>query len=171
MFAKTVSRFLVGFSLFFLLTLSACNTQPPSRFEQAQQESIAAGSKNTAVSPNAVKGSSLNQFFPAGGGEYERVFTQEKDGFVQAKLKFQGKDVAILAIFDTISNPEAKKDFQGATEQINGFPLIEKGTNNSAVLVGDRFQVSVRSTDPTFGKEQRRQWLEKFDLAGLSQLK
>lgn len=171
MFKQKISRLIVSFSLFFLLTLTACTPQPPSRFEQAQQDSIAAGNKNTAVSENAVKGASLNQFFPGNSGDYERVFTQEKTGFVQAKLKFKGQDVAILAIFDTISNPSAKNDFANANEQIKGFPTVEKGSNQTAVLVGDRYQVSIRASDPNFTAEQRKEWLNKFDLENLAKQK
>lgn len=171
MLKQKFSRLIVSFSLFFLLTLTACSPQPPSRFEQAQQDSIAAGNRNTAVSEDAVKGASFNQFFPVSSGNYERVFTQEKTGFVQAKLKFKGQDLATLAIFDTISNPSAKSDFANASEQIKGFPTVEKGSTQTAVLVGDRYQVSIRSSDPNFTAEQRKEWLGKFDLVNLAKQK
>ena len=172
MLRKSLSRIVICFCLVSLLVLPACsNNQPPSRFEQAQQESIAAGKRNTAVEKEAVKGATLNVFFPSNSGEYERVFTQEKDGFVQAKLKFQGEDLATLAIFDTISNPSAKNDFADANEKIQGFPLVQKGSNNTVVLVGDRYQVSVRAINPDFDVEQRKEWLSKFDLQNLANLK
>lgn len=166
-----ISRLIISFCLFSLLLLSACSPQPPSRFEQAQQESLDAGNRNTAVDKDAVKGATFNQFFPVSSGEYERVFTQEKSGFVQAKLKRNGEDLATLAIFDTISNPSAKEDFNNATDTINGFPMVEKGTNNTAVLVGDRYQVSIRSSNPNFDLQQRKEWLSKFDLSNLANLK
>jgi hypothetical protein len=168
---QKISRFIISFCLFSLLLLSSCASQPPSRFDGAQQESIAAGNKNTAVDKNAVKGAIFNQFFPSNSDEYERVFTQEKAGFVQAKLKKGGEDLATLAIFDTISNPSAKDDFKDASDKINGFPVAEKGSNNTAVLVGDRYQVSIRSANSNFTAEQRKEWLSKFDLNKLSQLK
>ena len=168
---KKFPKILISFCLVSLLFLSSCSQQPPSRFEQAQQESLTAGNKNTAVEKEAVKGSQFNQFFPVSSGEYERVFTQEKSGFVQAKLKLNGQDLAILAIFDTISNHSAKSDFDNATEKIKGFPMIEKGTNNTAVLVADRYQVSIRSTNNDFGIEQRKEWLNKFDLTNLDNVK
>ena len=170
MFRKSLSRVIICFCLISLLVLPACSSKPPSRFEQAQQDSIAAGKKNTAVSQQAVEGSKLNSFFPSSSGDYERVFTQEKDGFVQAKLKFQGSDVATLAIFDTTSNPAAKDEFANATENIEGFPLVQKGTTNTAVLVGDRYQVSVRASNPDFDVEQRKEWLSKFNLQALANL-
>ncbi|BAQ60171.1 hypothetical protein GM3708_577 [Geminocystis sp. NIES-3708] len=168
---QRISRFIISFCLFSLLFLSSCATEPPSRFDQAQQESTAQGNKNIAVDKKAIKGASFNQFFPPDSGEYERVFTQEKAGFVQAKLKKNGEDLATLAIFDTISNPSAKEDFKNSTDNINGFPALQKGSNNTAVLVGDRYQVSVRSSNNNFTIEDRKEWLSKFDLNGLSKLK
>jgi Cu/Zn superoxide dismutase len=168
---QKISRLIISFCLFSLLILSSCTNQLPSRFEQAQQESTAAGNKNTAVEKNAVKGATFNQFFPVSSGDYERVFTQEKSGFVQAKLKQNGQDLATLAIFDTISNPSAKEDFKDATDKISGFPVVEKGSNNTAVLVSDRYQVSVKSANSNFTAEQRKEWLGKFDLDNLAQLK
>jgi hypothetical protein len=40
----------------------------------------------------------------------------------------------------------------------------------TGVLVGDRFQVQVRSKDANFGKPEREDWLNKFDLANLAKL-
>lgn len=168
---QKISRLLISFCLFSLLILSSCASQPPSRFDQAQQESVASGNKNIAVDKKAEKGANFNQFFPSDNDEYQRVFTQEKAGFVQAKLKKDGQDLAILAIFDTISNPTAKEDFKNSTDNINGFPAIQKGSNNTAVLVSDRYQVSIRSSNSDFDIEDRKEWLSKFDLKGLSKLK
>jgi hypothetical protein len=170
MLRKLLSRLIICLCLVSLLTISACNAQSPSRFDQAQQESISAGKSNTAVDKEAVQGAKLNDFFPQSSGEYERVFTQEKDGFVQAKLKFQGQDVATLAIFDTISNPTAKSAFADATEKIQGFPTVPKGSQGTSVLVGDRYQVSIRSVSSDFDEEQRKEWLGKFNLQKLAQL-
>ena len=153
-----------------LLSLSACTTQTPSRFEQAQQESIKAKPDQTAVSLDTVKGGSLNQFFPVSANGYERVFTQEKDGFVQAKLKRNGEELAILTIADTISNPNAKSDFVDAADTIEGFPVVEKGANTTAMLVGDRYQIKVTSRSDDFTPAQRQEWLGKFDLNKLVQL-
>ena len=170
MFRKSLSRFVIYLCLISILTLPACKSEPPSRFEQAQQESVEAGKTNNAVSENAVKGASFNEFFPDSSGDYKRVFTQEKDGFVQAKLQFKGEDLATLAIFDTTSNPNAKKDFAQATEKIKGFPVVEKDSTNTAVLVADRYQVSIRSSSKDFDIEKRKEWLAKFDLSQLANL-
>lgn len=155
--------------LALLLFVSACAPQPPSRFDQAQQASTEKGAP-PAVAKDATQGSEFNQFFPAAVDGYERVFTQEKKGFAEAKLKKDGKDMAMLAISDTTSNPAAAKKFEGSADQISGYPAKEVGTTQTALLVGDRYQVKVLSRDPSFTKEQRREWIAKFDLAGLEQL-
>ncbi|WP_069791735.1 hypothetical protein A5482_012970 [Cyanobacterium sp. IPPAS B-1200] len=168
---KKLSRLIIGFSLACLLViLPACGDSTPSRFEGAQQESIDAGRRDTAVSTDAEDGSSFNRFFPPSEGNYERVFTQEKDGFVEAILKDSGQNVATLGVFDTISNPSAKDDFVDSQEQIGGYPVAQKGSRATAVLVEDRFQVTVRSMDDGFSVADRETWLGKFDLDGLASL-
>jgi len=36
--------------------------------------------------------------------------------------------------------------------------------------VANRYQVKVLSRDPSFTASDRKEWIEKFDLAGLAQL-
>jgi hypothetical protein len=164
---QTISSiFLIG-----LLFLTSCSKQPPSRFENAQQQSTQAGDRNTAVVKEAEKGGSFNTFFPASSDGYERVFTQEKKGFVQAKIKKDGKEMAMISVFDTLSNPATKNGFDNAKTEIKGYPAMEKGSKTTAVLVGDRFQVKISSSDPSFTPENRLSWLQKFDLDGLAKLK
>lgn len=151
-----------------LLLATACMSAPPSRFESAQQESTQRGA--TAVSEEAVKGGSLNQFFPRSEDGYQVVYTQEKKGFSEAKLKQSGQDLAVLSISDTENNPTAKQKFIDSSTQIKGYPSTSQGSTGTAVLVGDRFQVKVLSRDPGFGEADRIVWLEKFDLDRLAQL-
>ncbi|MDJ0579516.1 hypothetical protein [Crocosphaera sp.] len=159
---------IVVFSLSLLL-LTSCATQAPSRFEQAQQESSGRGS--SAVVRESESGGSFNKFFPPSGGGYDRVYSQEKKGFAEAKLKKDGKEVAVLAISDTLNNPSAVKKFEKSTQNIKGYPAVSQGKTGTAVLVGDRFQVKVLSRDPAFSESDRQAWLEKFDLKGLSKVK
>lgn len=168
---KKFTKVICSVFLISLLLLTSCSNQPPSRFEQAQQESLQAGNRNTAVVKDAESGSSFNKFFPSSSDGYERVFTQEKRGFVQAKLKQEGKEVALMSVFDTISNQSATDDFQNSTETIKGYPTVEKGANTTAVLVANRFQVKISSRDASFNQENRIKWLEKFNLDGLAKLK
>ena len=69
-----------------------------------------------------------------------------------------------------INNPNAREKFQASTKTIGGYPAIAQGSKSTVVLVADRFQVKVRSKDDSFNEENRRDWLSKFDLKGLSQL-
>ena len=163
-------RRILGISLAGILFLvTACSSTPPSRFDQAQQESTSRGA--TAVVKESESGGSFNRYFPESSGSYKVTFSQEKQGFAEAKLKKDGQDVAVLAISDTLNNPAAQKKFQNSSNNIKGYPAVSQGKTATAVLVGDRFQVKVLSRDSTFTESDRITWLEKFDLSGLSSLK
>jgi hypothetical protein len=170
MILKKFTQIICSIFLVSLLLLTSCSSQPPSRFEQAQQESLQAGNRNTAVVKEAEAGSSFNKFFPPSDNNYERVFTQEKNGFAQAKLKQNGVEVAMISVFDTLSNNSTVDDFQNTSDTIKGYPSVEKGANSTAVLVNNRFQVKITSRDVSFSQKDRILWLEKFNLDGLSKL-
>jgi hypothetical protein len=138
----------------------------PTRWDQAQQETRG----KRAVERDAVAGGEFNKMFPKPNGDYDIVYTQEKPGFAQAMLKKEGKEVATLSIFDTVSNPEAASEYKEAPGQVAGYPMIQIGENGTALLVGDRFQVQVRSKDANFARADRQEWLGKFDLANLERL-
>lgn len=163
--SKVVASCLVSFSL---LT-SACAPEAPSRYDQVQKETTQKGSQS--VSQEAVNGSRFNRYFPKSGNGFSVVPAQEKRGFAEHKLNQGGKTVAMLSINDTISNPAAAQKFQQSSTRIAGFPSVEQGQTGTAVLVGDRFQVKALSRDPAFTKQNRAQWIQKFDLNGLSTLK
>lgn len=163
-FRKILLAFLLGITLL----ISSCGSQPASRFDDAQQSSTARGSG--AVVAESKSGGSFNQFFPDNGAGYERVYTQEKKGFAEAKLKKDGKEVAVLSIADTLNAPNAIDKFQKSAETIGGYPAVKQGKTGTAVLVADRFQVKVFSRDDSFTEEDRQVWLTKFDLRGLAQL-
>ena len=147
---------------------TACTPKPPSPFEQAQQQSTERGAK--AVVKESTQGGAFNRFFPTASGEYERVFTQEKQGFAEAKLKQNGKEVAMMAIADVRNNPSATAKFEQSTQKLAGFPLVQQGSTATAVLVGDRYQVKVLSRSPTFTAADRETWLKQFNLQGLAAL-
>ncbi|XGV95833.1 MAG: hypothetical protein ACAF41_24210 [Leptolyngbya sp. BL-A-14] len=160
--------------LSILLLVTGCTAKETSPFAQAQQESTQKGAQ-PAVAKDATQGSSFNKFFPKPGDGYERVFTQEKKGFAEAKLKKDGKDVAMLAISDAAADVtggvSATKKFEKSTTKIAGYPAVDVGTTQTAVLVADRYQVKVLSRSPAFAKADRQAWIQRFDLAGLSKLK
>jgi hypothetical protein len=160
-----IRRFVVACLLTMMVWVSGCSspastTNPPS-----------SPANGAAVSSQAIAGSQFNTFFPANGNGFERVYTQEKDGFAEAKLKKDGKDLAMLAISDTISTPAAAQKFQQSSQRISGYPAVEVGSTQTAVLVANRFQVKVISRDPNFTATERETWLQKFDLNGLARLK
>lgn len=179
-------RTLAPFMIAVMLLVTACGeTKAPSRWDNAQQQSTQKPSKtqqdNSAKPANssqaqklpskAVAGGSLNKFFPAASGGFSRTFTQEKAGFAEAKLKKGGKEVAVLSINDLAGNPSAADKFNASTEKIGGYPAVQQGKTTTAVLVGNRYQVKVKSSDKSFSVDDREAWLEKFNLSGLASLK
>ncbi|MDJ0577243.1 MAG: hypothetical protein QNJ65_19055 [Xenococcaceae cyanobacterium MO_234.B1] len=161
-------QILFTYLLVTILLVTACTSQPPSRFDQAQQDSTSRGA--TAVVKESESGGSFNRYFPEPDSGYQRVYTQEKKGFAEAKLKQAGKEIAVMAISDTINNPSAVNKFKNSTETIAGYPAVNQGSNATAILVKDRFQVKVLSRDPSFTESDRKALLSQFDLNGLSQL-
>ncbi|AFZ19250.1 hypothetical protein [Allocoleopsis franciscana] len=166
MIMSRLHKILAPLLLSLLLLVTSCASKAPSRFDQAQQTSSQQKS-GQAVVKDATQGANFNKFFPKGDSGYQRVYTQEKKGFSQAKLKKDGKDIATLSISDIKSTPDTAKKYQQSTKTIAGYPAATLGNSQTSVLVNNRYQVTVRSTDPSFNREA---WLQKFDLAGLARL-
>ncbi|BAY44992.1 hypothetical protein SAMD00079811_25940 [Scytonema sp. HK-05] len=165
-------RIFAALLLCFLLFTTACAPKTPGRFDQAQQESSQQRS-GQAVAKDATQGGEFNKFFPSPQAGYQRVFTQEKKGFAEAKLKKDGKDLAVISISDTqavkgSANPAAK--FVNSSKTIGGYPAVSQGTTGTAILVGNRYQVKVQSRDASFTEAEREAWLQKFNLNGLTRL-
>jgi hypothetical protein len=119
-----------------------------------------------------VNGSAFNRLFPAPELGQQLVFTQEKRGFSEARLKQAGEALALLAISDTRTAPDARAKFEGSRERLQGWPLLEQGAQASALLVADRFQVKVigQGQGQGLAADQRHALLEGFDLPGLAAL-
>lgn len=126
------------------------------------------GGDTAVVEP--IAGGEFNQYFPSDDGEYDVIFTQEKEGFAQAQLNFQGDEVATLSVSDTATNPDALEKFASSDATLAGYPTASVGSLGTAVLVGDRIQVQIRSKDDSFTADQRTEWIEQFDLSGLATL-
>ncbi|WP_437538616.1 hypothetical protein WME79_21830 [Sorangium sp. So ce726] len=148
------------------LLLVACEKEPPSRWDEAAaKEPTPAAS----AAPDVKPGSAFNAFFPPEGAEgMSRVFTAEKPGYAEAKLRRDGGDVASLSISDTAGDPQVVAKFANATDHLAGMPVVTVGKNQSALLVKNRFQVKVSSQ--TLDPEARKAWLQRFDLSGLANL-
>ncbi|BAZ40049.1 hypothetical protein NIES4101_60100 [Calothrix sp. NIES-4101] len=153
-----------------IFTTAGCATnKAPGRFDAAQQQSSRQKS-GQAVVKNATQGSEFNKFFPASGGGYDRVFTQEKKGFAEANLKKGGKVLAQLAVSDTSSTPTTAASYSSSSKKIGGYPAKTLGSTKTSILVG-KYQVTAISKDPSFNASDREAWLQKFNLNGLSRLK
>lgn len=165
-------KLLASVVLSLVLLVSACSSQPPSRWDAAQQQSTQKTQvqANKANNAKATEGGDFNKFFPKASGGYQRVYTQEKKGFAEAKLKKDGQDLAVMSISDTTTNPSATQKFQNSTQKIGGYPAVTQGANGTAILVG-KYQVKVQSRNPAFSAADRENWLKKFDLNGLSTLR
>jgi hypothetical protein len=162
-------RLAVG--LLFLLPLAlvvACGGNPAdTRWATAQHES----KNKPAVSKEALAGKEFNKFFPKAESPWDLTYKQEKQGTAIASLKKDGKEVATLTIFDTVSTPDTAQEYKDSSQALAGHPLVAKGAKGTAILVADRFQVTVRSMDDSFTEDDRKEWLKKFNLDGLSSLK
>ncbi|NEQ48991.1 MAG: hypothetical protein F6K11_02500 [Leptolyngbya sp. SIO3F4] len=148
-----------------LTQLTASQPADNAKWEQIEEQTPVVDVDKSTV----INGSEFNKFFPIADG-YERVYTQEKDGFAEAKLNQDGNTLAMLSVSDTASNPSATTKYQSSERSLSGYPLAEVGSTASSLLVADRLQVKVLSRDADFTAADREAWLEKFDLAGLAKL-
>jgi hypothetical protein len=163
---RVVAKLLLLPLLCIALMASACTQEAASQWAAAQE----ASEGQRATAQEAVAGSEFNALFPESQGDFEVVYTQEKIGFVEATLKEDGTEVATLSIFDTISSPETADKYAESDEELDGYPLVAVGSNGTAILVADRFQVQVRSKIADFTEDDRKEWLSRFDLAELEGL-
>jgi hypothetical protein len=160
---RLLAPLLIASSLFLL---PSCKKEE-SRWDKAAASAAPTKPKDPAQQEKA--GSSFNKAFPPDGVDgHKRVFTQEKEGFAEAKLQKDGKDVATLAISDASTDADAKAKFEKSTEKVSGYPLVTVGKNQSALLVKDRYQVKVSSQ--TLDADARKALLQKFDLQALAAL-
>lgn len=165
--SRCVKRFTL-FLLSFAILLTACSSAP-SKYDQAQQETTGFRSEQ-AVDSEAEAGGTFNPFFPGVQDNYDVVPSQEKAGFAEYKLQQEGETLAMLTINDTISLPEAAAKYEDTTMTIAGYPAVEQGSTATGILVNGRYQVKVLSRSDSFTTADREDWIQRFDLAGLSQL-
>jgi hypothetical protein len=150
----------------FALGLLACSGAVTSPYDTVP-------SKDKAVVKESLEGKEFNKFFPKASAPFDMVAKQDKKGEAIYELKKDGKPVATLSITDTVNELSARDKFKDSKEKINGFPVgVSESSLETAVLVADRFQVKVRTLPPPqqFTKEDREEWLKKFDLEGLAKL-
>jgi len=163
--------------LILFLTVVACGggskSKEPSRWDKTSTPSSSSGSSGSSSQAKGkpVDGSKFNRYFPKGGSGYDVTYNQEKKGFAQANLKQKGKSLANLSVTDTIDKPSVAKEYESSSRKIGGYPARDVGSMGTSVLVANRFQVQVRSSDKSFTKQNREEWLQKFNLSGLESVK
>ncbi|MDR9403228.1 MAG: hypothetical protein RI580_07300, partial [Halothece sp. Uz-M2-17] len=81
-----------------------------------------------------------------------------------------GEELALMSISDLANNPTAAKKFEDSQDSVQNYPLVTQGSKASAVLVNNRYQVKIVSSNETFDEKSRQEWLGKFDLETLAQL-
>jgi hypothetical protein len=117
-----------------------------------------------------VNGAAFNRLFPEPEDGDQLVFTQEKRGFSEARLRHGGQVKALLAISDVTTAPEARLKFEASQSLLQGWPLVEQGPQATALLVAERFQVKVIGQGEGLDPEQRHDLLGRFNLRGLAAL-
>ncbi len=150
-----------------IVTTGGCSEQPPDRWGAAQE---ASSRSPGAVSGEAVEGGEFNRFFPQVEAPWDIVFKQEKTGFAQASLHFEGREVAVLSVSDTKNNPDAAEKFNESQRRLEDMPVVAIGEQATAILVNDRYQVQIRSMDPVVGPQERDEWLTKFNLQAIGRI-
>ena len=156
----------LGAVVLLALATSACKKES-TRWDKAAEAPLAPKPAEPGATEKA--GGSFNRAFPFDGlSGYRRVFTQEKEGFAEAKLQKDGKDVAVLAISDVRNDAAARAKFAATVDRLSSYPLVTVGKNQSALLIANRFQVKVSSQ--VLGPDARKEILSKFDLAALAAL-
>jgi hypothetical protein len=117
-----------------------------------------------------VNGTAFTRLFPKVEPGEQLVFTQEKRGFSEARLKQGDRVKALLAISDVTTAPAARSKFDVSEAMLQGWPLVEQGAQASALLVADRFQVKVIGQGTGLDVEQRHELIGQFDLRRLAAL-
>lgn len=156
-----------------VLALAACSKKAePSRWEAAAKSAEAKKENppdetSKPPTPPVAAGATLNKFFPPENIDgKKRTFTAEKDGYVEAKVLADGKEVALLSVNDFNGKADELGKFDKATEKLGELPMLMPTKKQTSVLVAKRYQVKVSS--PTMTPEERKAMLEKFDLKGLA---
>ena len=119
---------------------------------------------------DALPGGDLNAFFPPQEGDYDMVAKQEKKGFALYEVRRGGETLGELSVTDMRNNPKGAEKFNGSAMQVAGYPAAQDGSKGTTLLVAGRFQVKVRSPGGQLSEDDRKAWLQKFDLDGLAGL-
>lgn len=117
-----------------------------------------------------VNGTAFNRLFPEPDAGDQLVFTQEKRGFSEARLKHGDQVKALLAISDVSTAPGARRKFEASQCRLQGWPLVEPDQQATALLVADRIQIKVIGQGDGLEAEERQALIGRFNLKGLAAL-
>jgi hypothetical protein len=167
---KTRTILLAALALSSTLAL-ACSKKDPPASTQAPDAAptvitVSLAPPDAGADSGAPTGPLKNYFPQDGTGGYKRVHRAAREGYAEAGLEKDGKEVATLSISDAERMTYVKAKFENSTEKLEGFPLMTVGKDLSTILVKDRFQVKVLSK--TLDPEARKAILASFDLKGLA---
>lgn len=178
-------HWITGTLLLSLALTAGCYEKPANEAYKDAQERTTNPRKTTAddgpppfdrqvstagLKGDPVAGGELNKFFPAQAGEYDRVAKQEKAGFALYEMRKGGETLAELSITDMRNDPKGVEKYQTTKDKVDEYWKVKDGEKGTAILVGDRFQVKVRSPGGQLDEAARIEWIKKFDLAGLAKL-
>ncbi|MBW4476292.1 MAG: serine/threonine protein kinase [Tolypothrix brevis GSE-NOS-MK-07-07A] len=158
---------LAGLLIYYYIT----RKKPPSPFNQVAQDS--SRQKSGQVSPDSSANQrdyffryDFSKFFPLSDSEFQIVSSEQTAYHLKFFMKKDVKIVAALSISDIEDKNPYPANFANITKKIAGYPAIVD-INNTIILVGE-FEVRVRSIDSSFTASDRIEWIQKFDLSGLS---
>ena len=150
----------------FAVLAGGCKREP-DRWEAAKEQAKVAQAAKEEAAPVVVTAvNALNKAFPPESTTHaKRVFRTDKAGYADAVYRTEeGKEVCLVTISDTNSDPGVKTKYATSTEKLGEFPIKHLG-NSTAMLVRDRFQVKVAST--TLTPNERKTWLSQVDVAAI----
>ena len=169
------TRMILLAALALSATLATACSKDTSTSASTQKADAAASAITVSLLPpdagtdaSSVPMGTLKNYFPRDGvGGYRRVVhSTVRDGYAEAALEKDGKDVAVLSISDAERMAYAKAKFEKATETLDGSPLLTEGKDLSTILVKGRFEIKVFSR--TLDADARKAILSAFDLKGLA---
>lgn len=162
--------FIIAFMIFGTVACGGGSKKVEEKTADTKTDQTEQPKPTPADKEQVVEGGALNTYFPKPQGDFDIIFTQEKDGFVQAVLKEKNEQVATFSVADMASNPDGIKKYAKATEKLDTYPMTSR-SKADMILVGEKYQVSVQSDKDNFTKEMRQTWLKRFNLSGLAALK
>lgn len=158
--------------VFIFITLVTCHkdTSPVPATDLELQLTSVSNRGDDTEEMEVFHGSVFTTYFPVPEENYRTVFTEVKGGVVQAILQRDSSVMATFSIVDLVDKPYAMKKYYAPIARLEEYPMVAKGQKGTAILVGSRFQVSVRSIELNFRESQRIEWLKKFNLEDLADL-